>query len=102
MKAFIRGTLVALTLQALPALADPAQKPAPAAAAEEVLNVPSGGEKTLTIPGVIRIALADPDIANVELTGSDVIRVDGRKAGETKLLIWTNSERKAYRVVVKK
>ena len=102
MKAFIRCTLVALTLQAVPALADPAQKPAPAASADEVLTVQAGGKKTLTVPGVTRLALGDPDIADVELIGDNTVRIDGRKAGETKLIIWTASKRKAYRIVVQK
>ncbi|HEX8706098.1 MAG TPA: pilus assembly protein N-terminal domain-containing protein [Myxococcaceae bacterium] len=102
MKALIRGTLVALTLVAIPTLADPAQAPAaaPAANAEEVLTLQAGTLKTLTVPGITRIALGDPDIADVELTGGDALRIDGRKAGETKLLIWTGSVRKAYRIVV--
>ena len=102
MKPFIRGTLVVLTLLAIPALADPAQAPAPAATAEEVLTLKAGSKKTLTVPGVTRIALGDPDIADIELIGDNSLRIDGRKAGETNLLIWTGSAKKAYRIVVQK
>ena len=101
MKAFLRGALVALSLVSIPSLADPAQAPAPAAA-EEVLTVQAGGSKTLQVPGLTRVALGDPDIADVEVSGGNALRIDGRKAGETKLIIWTTSARKAYRIVVQK
>jgi len=101
MKPFIRGTLVALSLLSVPSLAEPAQAPAPAAA-EELLTIQPGSSRSLRVPGVTRVALGDPDIADVELTGDNTLRIDGRKAGETKLLIWTGSVRKAYRIVVQK
>jgi len=102
MQAFIRGTLVVLTLLAIPALADPAQKPAPAAATDEVLTLKAGSQKKLTVLGITRVALGDPDIADVDLIGDSTVRIDGKKAGETKLLIWTGEVRKAYRIVVQK
>lgn len=61
----------------------------------------SRGQKELEIVGVTRIALGDPDIADVELQGAHVLQLKGVKAGETKLLVWTVGEkRKAYRIVV--
>ena len=103
MKALIRGTLVALTLLAVPSLADPAQAPAPAASGEKVLTLKAGGKKTLSVPGVTRVALGDPDIADVNVNlEDDTLLIDGHKAGETKLIIWTASKRKEYRIVVEK
>jgi pilus assembly protein CpaC len=99
MKALIRGCLVALTLLSVPGLAEPAGKPKQEAS-EEVLTVKAGNSKPLSVPGVTRVALGDPDIADVKLTGDDVLRIDGRKAGETNLLVWTKEGRKAYRIVV--
>jgi len=38
--------------------------------------------------------------ADIQLTGNNGLRIDGLKAGETKLLVWTGEKRKAYRIVV--
>lgn len=99
MNPFIRSTLVVLSLLSVPAFASPPAVPAPAAA-EEILTVKAGNARTLQAPGVTRVALGDPDIADVEVTGDDVLRIDGRKAGETQLIVWTPKGRKAYRIVV--
>jgi pilus assembly protein CpaC len=99
MTSILRATLVALSLLSAPGLASPPEVPAPAAA-EETLTVRAGGAKTLSVPGVTRVALGDPEIADVEVTEGDELRIDGRKAGETKLLVWTGKVRKAYRIVV--
>jgi len=99
MKRFARGTLVALALCSVPALADPPRKPTPQAA-EETITVRAGNSKSLEAPGVTRVALGDPEIADVEVTGDKLLRIDGRKAGETKLLVWMGEKRKAYRIVV--
>jgi pilus assembly protein CpaC len=100
MKRFARGTLVALVLCSVPTLADPPQKQPTPQAAEETITVRAGNARTLEAPGVTRVALGDPEIADVEVTGDNVLRIDGRKAGETKLLVWTGEKRKAYRIVV--
>jgi pilus assembly protein CpaC len=99
MKHLARCALMALSLCAVPAFADPTQKPAPQAA-EETITVRAGNAKSLDVPGVTRLALGDPEIADVELTGENVLRIEGLKAGETKLLVWTGEKRRAYRVVV--
>jgi pilus assembly protein CpaC len=103
MKPFIRSTLVALSLLSAPGFASPTKAPAPPAApeaVEETLTVKAGNVKPLSAPGLTRLALGDPEIADVDITGNDVIRVKGLKAGETKLFVWTGEARKAYRIVV--
>jgi Flp pilus assembly secretin CpaC len=101
MKPFARRALVVLSLFSAPALAVPPHKPA-LEAAEETITVRAGNAKTLKANGVTRLALGDPKIADVTIAGGDVIRIDGIKAGETKLLVWTGKARKAYRIVVEK
>jgi Flp pilus assembly secretin CpaC len=101
MKHFVRSTLVTLTLFSVPTFASPTNKPTPEAeASEEKISVRAGNSKTLNAPGVTRLALGDPEIADVKVTGGDFIRIDGLKAGETMLLVWTGKARKAYRIVV--
>lgn len=99
MKQLLLGTLVALSWCSVPALADPPRKPAPQAA-EEKLTVPAGSSKSLEIANITRLALGDPEIADVTTVGGNVIRIDGKKAGETVLLVWAGAKRKAYRIVV--
>jgi Flp pilus assembly secretin CpaC len=98
-KHLARCALVALSLCSIPTLADPSQKPAPQAEGE-LLSLRAGSTQALEIVGVTRIALGDPDIADVELQGDHVIQIKGVKAGETRLLVWTGEKRKAYRIVV--
>lgn len=101
MKTFLRVLLVALSLVAIPSLSEAG--PAPTAGmGEERFPVQLGSSKTLVVSGMTRIALEDPDIADVEVIGGDAIRIDGRKIGETKLIVWTAGSRKAYRIVVQK
>jgi Flp pilus assembly secretin CpaC len=99
MKHFVRSTLVALTLFCVPAFAGSSEKSAPAAS-EERLTVRAGNAKTLNAPGVTRLALGDPEIADVKMAGGDVIRIEGLKAGETMLIVWVGKARKSYRIVV--
>jgi hypothetical protein len=82
MKHFVRSALLALSLFSVPVLAEQTQKPAPAAA-DETITLRAGNSKSLTIPG------------------GNVIRIDGLKAGETTLIIWTGNVRKSYHIVVK-
>ncbi len=102
MKRFFRGTLVVLSLLSVPSLAEEPTKPAPAAAAEELITMRAGTSKTLTVQNLTRLALGDPEIADVKVLGDNAIRIDGLKAGQTVLLLWTGNTRKPYRVVVEK
>lgn len=101
MKAFLRRALVLLPLVLIPLLAD-AGPPPTAGLAYEPFTVRQGTAKTLLVPGMTRIALEDPDIADVEVTGEDSLRIDGLKIGETKLIVWTSGWRRGYRIVVEK
>lgn len=101
MKHFVRGTLVVLSLFSIPALSEPSKAPA-AQASEETITVRAGNVKVLNAPGLTRLALGDPDIADVTTEGENVVRIEGRKAGATTLLVWTGKTRKAYHIVVEK
>ena len=101
MKAFLRRALVLLSLVFIPSLADAGPSPT-AGLAYELFTVQQGSSKTLLVPGMTRIALGDPDIAEVEVTAGDAIRIDGLKVGETTLIVWTSGWRRGYRIVVEK
>ncbi|MFP2962556.1 pilus assembly protein N-terminal domain-containing protein [Myxococcus sp. 1LA] len=99
--------LVALALAGTPALAEQT-KPAPAPASgapavtEETVVVKKGAKHELKIPGMVRIAIDDPEIADIEAAGKGVLRITGKQAGETALLVWVGPENKrsGYRIVV--
>ncbi|WP_426756167.1 pilus assembly protein N-terminal domain-containing protein [Myxococcus sp. Y35] len=95
--------LVALTLVGTPVLAEEA-KPAPAAKSQgdTTLTLKKGAHQTLNVPGLVRIALGDPDVADVRAEGKGVVKVTGKKAGETKLITWAGPENtlQAYNIVV--
>jgi Flp pilus assembly secretin CpaC len=99
MKSLVRSTLVTLSLLSVPALAEPSSKLS-VEESKETLTLRTGDATALLVPGLMRIAIGDPEIADIRTTGESGIRVDGLKAGETTMLVWTDKGRKAYRIVV--
>ena len=97
--------LVALALVGAPALAEES-KPAPSsgvsATTEETVVVKKGSHHELRTPGMTRVAIDDPEIADIKALGKGVLRITGKQAGETVLLVWAGSENKrsGYRIVV--
>jgi pilus assembly protein CpaC len=100
MKLFVRSTLVALSLFSVPAFANPSPQSAPAAAAQETITLRVGEAKELLVKGLTRVALGNPEHADVDVSEGGTLRIQGLKAGETTLLVWRGKERKAYHIVV--
>lgn len=62
-----------------------------------------GSQKVLTIPGLSRVALGDPSIAEVKTLGSGQLLITGLGEGKTTLLVWkTSGQRVSYLVAVRK
>ncbi|WP_224240487.1 pilus assembly protein N-terminal domain-containing protein [Hyalangium gracile] len=100
MKKLIRSTLLAVSLFSVPVFAEENAKPAPEAKVETV-TVRAGNSKSLNVPGLTKLALGNVEFAEVSTPGGNLIRIEGLKAGETTLLVWTGSgKRKEYRIVV--
>jgi phage gp45-like len=99
MKHFVRSTLVALSLFSVPVFANPSQKSAPTEA-QETITVQVGGTQDLQVPGLTRVALGNVEFADVKVEGNGTVRIQGLKAGETTLLVWSGKARKAYRILV--
>lgn len=101
--------VLAVTLSGAEAVAEPAA-PAPAqqkaghSAPEETLTLKAGGKKDLSAMDVIRVAVGDPEVADIAVDSkgeTTVLHINGKKAGETTLLVWTaDGKRKAYKLVV--
>jgi pilus assembly protein CpaC len=69
------------------------------AAAEELSMVP-GQQRVLSAPGVTRIAVANPNVADVKVVGSGEVLVTAIADGTTELTIWRGSKLYKYDVVV--
>lgn len=77
---------------------------APALAQEgSAVSLGVGTQKVLTIPGLSRVALGDPSIAEVKTLGTGQLLVTGNQEGKTTLLVWKSSgQRISYLVTVRK
>ena len=55
------------------------------------VNIIQGQTRLMPYPGVNKVSIGHPDIANAQPTGPDEILLTGLKAGITDLRIWTDS-----------
>ncbi|HWV36945.1 MAG TPA: pilus assembly protein N-terminal domain-containing protein [Vulgatibacter sp.] len=87
-------SLVAVALL-LPALAP--------ASTDPTIQLGVGTQKVLSIPGgVSRVAVGDPNVADVKPVGSNQMLVIGGQVGRTTLIVWkANGARISYLVVVR-
>src|SRR3954468_13432180 len=97
--------MLALTLAGPVALAgDKAAPPTQNAAPKEddTLAVKRGETKVVAFSEITRVAVGDPEIADVEVDGSNKLRVKGVSEGKTTLLVWTKDKaRHSYLIDVK-
>lgn len=61
---------------------------ATAAFAQKPLQLAVGAQKSLTVPGIQRVAVGDPAIADIKTIGHSELLVIGASAGHTTLLVW--------------
>ncbi|HEY3447704.1 MAG TPA: pilus assembly protein N-terminal domain-containing protein [Myxococcales bacterium] len=62
-----------------------------------------GTQKVINVPGIARIAIGDPSIADVKPLGSTQVLIVGQAEGGTTLLIWkSNGSRLSYLIRVRK
>lgn len=71
--------------------------------ADEVIHLGVGTQRVLTVPeGIQRIAVGDPEVADVRPVGRDQVLILAGKEGRTTLLIWrSNGKRDSHVVVVR-
>lgn len=78
-----------------------ALSPLTGAAADEVIHLGVGSQRVLTVPeGIQRIAVGDPEVADVRPVGRDQVLILAGKEGRTTLLIWRSNGRRDSHVVV--
>jgi len=63
---------------------------------DSTVNIIQGQTRLMPYPGVTRVSIGHPDIANAQATGPDEILLTGLKAGVTDLRIWTGSDQKRF------
>jgi len=67
------------------------------------INLGVGMQKTVTIPGLQRIAIGNSEVADVTSLGQGQVLIIGRGEGRTTLLAWkTSGQRVSYLIVVRK
>jgi pilus assembly protein CpaC len=64
------------------------------------LSVAVNGSQYMEAPGITRLAVGNPEIADVNLLSSHDFLLVGKKAGSTTLLVWSNKGREEYNVFV--
>ncbi len=97
--------VLALVLAGPAALAKDKAAPAPQQVAPkdgETLTLKRGETKAFTFPGVTRVAVGDPEIADITVDAADTLTVKGGSEGKTTLLVWTaDKARRSYLIEVK-
>jgi pilus assembly protein CpaC len=90
----LRATVLLLFLLAAPARAQ----------TESTINLGVGQQKVIQAANVARVAIGEPEIADVKQVGSgSELLVTGVSEGRTSLLVWRNHQpRQSYVVVVRK
>src|SRR5438874_5854638 len=93
-----RSSLAAAAMCALASLATGAQSDG------ATLTLGVGQQKTLTLRNVQRVAIGDPEVADVkQVGGGNELLLTGVGEGRTSLLVWVRGERRiSYSVVVRK
>lgn len=72
------------------------------AAASSTVTVKVGAKKTLGVQDIARVAVTDPEIADIRVSGTGgEVEVTGRAAGTTQVTVWTQGGAKvSYEVAV--
>ncbi len=62
-----------------------------------------GTQKVISVPGIAKIAIGDPGVADVNALGQNQVLLVGKSEGRTTLLIWrSNGSRLSYMLSVRK
>lgn len=85
---------VALVLSAAPAFSQEDSS---------TISLGVGTQKVINVPGIARIAIGDPSVADVKPLGTTQVLIVGQAEGRTTLLLWkANGSRLSYLISVRK
>ena len=92
-KSFVAGVLLILFI-----VVSPVQVLAAEAAARMAIG--AGQSRTITMYGLQRAAIANPDVADVVVVSSSELILVGKQTGSTTLIVWSGAGRQNYLVEV--
>ncbi len=72
----------------------------PTEARAETMALVRGQQKIVAAPGVTRIAIADPNVADVKVVGQGQVLITAIGTGQTQLTIWRGSKVQSYTILV--
>jgi Flp pilus assembly secretin CpaC len=72
----------------------------PANAAEPRVELAPGTQTVLDFPGIRRVAVANPSVADVKVVGKSQLLIIGNQRGTTALTVWTDSGQQQRTIVV--
>lgn len=72
----------------------------PALAAEPTVELAPGTQTVLDFPGLRRVAVANPSVADVKVVGKSQLLIIGTQRGTTALTVWTDSKQLQRTIVV--
>ncbi len=60
-----------------------------------------GGRQTLNVKNIIRVAVGDPEVADIRVAGGGDVEITGRAPGNTQLQVWrSDGTRLSYPIAV--
>jgi Flp pilus assembly secretin CpaC len=72
----------------------------PVSAAEPRVELAPGTQAVLDFPGIRRVAVANPSVADVKVVGKSQLLIIGSQRGTTALTVWTDSGQQQRTIVV--
>jgi pilus assembly protein CpaC len=64
------------------------------------LKLTPGGQEVIRVPGLTRVAIGRPEIADVKATGGGELLVFGKSRGKTNMILWVNGEKQNREIIV--
>jgi Flp pilus assembly secretin CpaC len=64
-----------------------------------IIKVPVGETRVFIFPGMTKIAVGDPTVADVRSTGNDELEIIGQSEGATTLLVWTKEGKRTSHLI---
>jgi pilus assembly protein CpaC len=94
----MKKALIAVLILFLFIVASPGKTLAAEATAK--MTIAAGQSRTVTLYGLQRAAIANPDVADVVVVSSSELILVGKQTGSTTLIVWSGSGRQNYLVEV--
>src|SRR5437879_5316635 len=70
------------------------------ASTPETIRVSPGTHEVLKVPGLTKVAVSKPEIADVQVTGQGELLVLGHQHGKATLTVWANGKMQNHTIIV--